>query len=149
MGSRTGAELTSYLLQSAAEGGRLAVMKYLNSQGCDWGDVLGVCVHAALGGSVDALAYAFDQKANHIVIEQDEEQVWLGMLLNAAGGNDKLEAAKWLRQQGAEWPNVLRFTIQYDEGGEKVYKWEHNALQWARAEGCTSPTTKPPTGNTA
>eukprot|EP00953_Heterococcus_sp_UTEX-ZZ885_P036050 18588-Heterococcus_DN1.PRE.2 len=33
-------------------------------------------------------------------------------MLNAAGANDHLAAAKWLRQQGADWPPVLRHSGQ-------------------------------------
>jgi hypothetical protein len=45
-------------------------------------------------------------------------------MLNAAGANSKLAAAKWLRQQGAEWPAVIN--------------WCGCSLDWAGSEGCTA-----------
>jgi hypothetical protein len=56
-------------------------------------------------------------------------------ILNAAGGHDRLEVAQWLRQQGAEWPLVLR--TNYHTGGP--VSWHGATFDWARAEGCTSP----------
>jgi hypothetical protein len=52
--------------------------------------------------------------------------------LGYAGGCSNLLAAKWLRQQGAEWPLVLR-----DYEGTS---WHGDVLAWARAEGCSTPT---------
>jgi hypothetical protein len=52
--------------------------------------------------------------------------------LNAAGAGGRLQVAQWLRQHGAEWPIVLR-------AGRM--RWTGESLAWARAEGCTSPTT--------
>eukprot|EP00953_Heterococcus_sp_UTEX-ZZ885_P040980 20934-Heterococcus_DN1.PRE.2 len=37
-------------------------------------------------------------------------------------------SSKWLRQRGAEWPDMLW------HGN----RWDGEVLQWARAEGCTS-----------
>eukprot|EP00953_Heterococcus_sp_UTEX-ZZ885_P016488 9271-Heterococcus_DN1.PRE.3 len=51
-------------------------------------------------------------------------------LLRTAGVY-QLVIAQWLRQQGAEWPTQLR---------SHGRPWSTDALQWARAEGCTSPT---------
>jgi hypothetical protein len=38
----------------------------------------------------------------------------------------KLATAKWLKEQGAEWPYLLH-----------VPSWGHDVLTWARAEGFT------------
>jgi hypothetical protein len=89
-----------------------------------------------MGGSVDVLAYLCFE------LEPDEMDDMLDMMLNAAGAKGHLKAAKWLRQQGAEWPPVLRFVTQYANGGEDAFEWQHNTLEWARAEGCTAPTTE-------
>eukprot|EP00953_Heterococcus_sp_UTEX-ZZ885_P016491 9272-Heterococcus_DN1.PRE.3 len=51
-------------------------------------------------------------------------------LLRTAGVY-QLVIAQWLRQQGAEWPTQLR---------SHGRPWGAAALQWARDEGCTSPT---------
>eukprot|EP00953_Heterococcus_sp_UTEX-ZZ885_P017511 9799-Heterococcus_DN1.PRE.1 len=53
-------------------------------------------------------------------------------MLNVAGAYRRLAAAKWLRQQGAEWPAVLKYESR---------AWNTDVVQWARDEGCTSPTT--------
>jgi hypothetical protein len=130
-----GAALHVGLLGAAAEGGHMTLLQYLVSQGCDWAEVLGICLHAASGGHIYVLEYVCDK------IEQDEERAWLSVMLNAAGGHGKLAAAKWLRQRGAEWPGVLRFSFHHDDGEGTVFEWTHDLLEWARAEGCTSPTT--------
>eukprot|EP00953_Heterococcus_sp_UTEX-ZZ885_P042253 21482-Heterococcus_DN1.PRE.3 len=62
----------------------------------------------------------------------------LSSMLNAAGAHDNLAAAKWLRQQGAEWPDVIRYF--YVNSFDGYTEWSGEALAWARAEGCTSPT---------
>jgi hypothetical protein len=54
-------------------------------------------------------------------------------MLNAAGAYSRLEAAQWLRQQGAEWPTVLQY---HDH--PVVITWHGRTLDWARSEGCTS-----------
>jgi hypothetical protein len=50
-------------------------------------------------------------------------------MLSSASRWNKLAAAKWLRQQGAEWPDRVRV-------GRR--KWTGDVLQWATAEGCTT-----------
>eukprot|EP00953_Heterococcus_sp_UTEX-ZZ885_P025779 13984-Heterococcus_DN1.PRE.2 len=54
-------------------------------------------------------------------------------MLNVAGVHGKLEAAEWLRSEGAKWPAVLR---KHDQ------KWPEVMLAWARKNGCTSPVDK-------
>jgi hypothetical protein len=48
-------------------------------------------------------------------------------LVLAAGG--LLETAKWLRNEGAEWPTVLKYGDMH---------WLMNIVRWARQSGCTS-----------
>jgi hypothetical protein len=81
-------------------------------------------VAAAQGGSVDVLAYAQQQG---IVFTAR----MLRQMLSIAGAHSKLAAAKWLRAQRAAWPAVLCWN---------GIAWPTDALAWARAEGCTSPT---------
>jgi hypothetical protein len=78
-----------------------------------------VCSSAAMGGSVDVMVYLQQQG---IQFTADV----LKDMLDHAGVHNKLAATQWLRQQGAEWPAVLR-------------AWPGEVLAWARAEGCTSP----------
>jgi hypothetical protein len=49
-------------------------------------------------------------------------------MLKLAARNNKLAAAKWLRDQGAEWPAAFGWP-----------RWSAAMLAWARAEGCTTP----------
>jgi hypothetical protein len=130
------AQLSSVLLGCAAESGCLEVFQYLVSQGCEW-HVYNVCFYAALGGSVHVLTYVFDQLQHNEVIT---EPALLTDMLNAAGAKEQLEAAKWLRQRGAEWPAVLLVVLPCDAGEKQAHKWRNATLRWARAEGCTSPT---------
>jgi hypothetical protein len=58
----------------------------------------------------------------------------LTAMLNWAGAAGNLTAAKHMRQHGAAWPDVL------DGGGGSRKPWRGEVLEWARAEGCTSPT---------
>jgi hypothetical protein len=39
-------------------------------------------------------------------------------------------AMQWLRQEGADWPNVLRYAGT---------QWPEASIAWCRAEGCDSP----------
>jgi hypothetical protein len=72
------------------------------------------------------------------VVEQGEvlDAALLTRALNCAGAHSKLEAAQWLRQHGAQWPAVLRYEHQ-----QLGLLWSDDMIFWARAEGCTAPTT--------
>jgi hypothetical protein len=104
----------------AAFGGHVDTLRWLHEHGCDW-DVDEIRVEAARSGSLDVLTY----------LQQQDDIDWntaaLKDMLNAAGACNKLAAAQWLREQGAEWPPVLE-------------QWYEDMITWARAEGCTSPT---------
>eukprot|EP00953_Heterococcus_sp_UTEX-ZZ885_P016771 9409-Heterococcus_DN1.PRE.3 len=52
----------------------------------------------------------------------------LTQTLDVDACHNKLAAAQWLREQGAEWPTAL--SLRY---------WKGEVLAWARAEGCTTP----------
>jgi hypothetical protein len=107
----------------AAAQGHAETLKWLFEHGCPWQADL-VCSKAAEGGSVDVM-----------VLLQEYGFLYtpaiLTSMLNAAGAHNKLAAAQCLRQQGAEWPAVLK---------QHVTSWSGESLAWARAEGCTSPT---------
>jgi hypothetical protein len=90
---------------------------------------------AAAHGSIEAMAYLLP----HIEQSQFDSLFSARMdlkptraltaMLNIAGCNHQLAAAKWLRQQGAAWPTVLCHNFK---------EWSGAALAWAREEGCTS-----------
>jgi hypothetical protein len=111
------------VLTTAANDGCFELVQALYERGCPI-DVHAVCSAAACNGRVDILQY---------LQQLPDEPQWtpeqLTSLLNVAGINEHLAVAKWLRQQGAEWPTVL---------GDTTEKWQGKALQWARRQGCTS-----------
>jgi hypothetical protein len=113
---------------AAAETASFETLRWCREHGCPW-DSASICEAAARGGSVQVLCY-LQQRGMVITPAQ------LTAMLNAAGAHSKLAAAQWLREQGAEWPAILR----YEELYHKPLKWSGAALAWARAEGCDSPT---------
>jgi hypothetical protein len=86
----------------------------------------------AQGGSVEALKYLQQQGSVFTPLR-------LTHMLNVAGAHNQLAAAQRLRKQGAEWPDALCFFegIIWHDG---PLEWSGDTLAWARAEGCTSPT---------
>jgi shikimate 5-dehydrogenase len=60
-------------------------------------------------------------------------------MLSSAGHNNKLAAAQWLRQQGADWPAVLVHNVHV-ASHTIAMPWPTKAVAWAREQGCTSPT---------
>jgi hypothetical protein len=105
-----------------AMNGHGSTLRWLHEHGCPCMlDV--IYLPAAQGGSVDAMKFLQQQGIVYTA-------VMLREMLNVAGAYSKLAAAKWLRAQGAEWPQVLEY-------GQP---WTGDTLLWARAEGCTSPT---------
>jgi hypothetical protein len=107
---------------SAASSGHVGTLRWLHEHDCPW-SAARTCEAAAAGGSIAAIEYVLQQG---LVFTPE----LLTVTLNAAGAHNKLAAAQWMRQQGAEWPSVLR-------AHDTV--WSGDTLAWARAEGCTSP----------
>jgi hypothetical protein len=104
----------------AAVGGHVDV-SWLMDNGCPW-DVGDLCKSAVQGGSVKVLAH-LQQRG---LLSSTEV---LTELLNTAAGYNRLAAAKWLREQGAEWPAAF---AQRRPG--------LTVLVWARTEGYSPPT---------
>jgi hypothetical protein len=148
----------AFAMKVAADKGYLHICKYLHEQGCARGTT--VCYYAASGKHLHTLRWlrenecpwdfeslrrlAARDRSIEIMMylkQQSEGAEWnaelLTDMLNKAGCYNQLEAAKWLRQQGAEWPNNADPT-----GGVRLLVrgefWEGDTLQWARAEGCTT-----------
>jgi hypothetical protein len=104
-----------------------ATLQWLRDHGCPW-DVAKVRLAAAKSGNIDILAYAKQHSDMPAAAE-------LTKMLNIAGAYNKVEAAQWLRQQGACWPIVL----EYKEQGSYTsftQVWHGATLKWARNEGC-------------
>jgi hypothetical protein len=113
---------------SAAREDHINMLRWLRENGCPW-DISKVSISAAHCGSTSILDY---------VIEQGEvlDAELLTDALICAGASDQLHAAQWLRQHDAQWPAVLSY-----EDFDEIKQWSGESLAWARAEGCTSPTT--------
>jgi hypothetical protein len=88
-----------------------------------------VCTGAACGGYPDIFDYVIEQGG---VLDAE----LLKHALNLAGVHNRLQAAQWLREHGAQWPAVLSHTVLFC-----TMQWSVEMIAWARAEGCTSPTT--------
>jgi hypothetical protein len=109
---------------SAAKRGHVDTLRWLHEQGCPW-DSREVGITAALSGHLSVIVYV-------VGAEPAPSAALLTELLNAAAINDHLAVAQWLRQRGAQWPAVLKYSDT---------AWKTNVLQWARDEGCNAPTT--------
>jgi hypothetical protein len=137
----------------AAGYGQTAVCEYLHAQQCPRDAV--ACFAAARRCHMGTLqwllehGYPFDDCVlwraaavrGHIAVMSyllqvapDASSDNFALTLFLAGASDQLAAAQWLRAHGAAWHHVLRVVV---EG--KRYQWEGAVLEWARAEGCTSP----------
>jgi hypothetical protein len=117
----------------AASYGELDVLRWLREHGCPW-NVQDMCICAARYGYTLILDYVIEQ--GEVL---DAEQ--LTDALKCAGAYNQLQAAQWLRQHGAQWPAVLTCVVEFTNGDESdSIQWSGELLAWARAEGCTSPT---------
>jgi hypothetical protein len=139
-------------MHEAATHGDLHLCKWLRSAGCPWNGT--ACEAAARGGhlevvlqflhesgcvcddtsilyetvNVDILQYLWEQGLQQVATAAAQ----LSDVLSYAGSCNKLDIAKWVRQHGAQWPDVLQ-----DIDG---FPWHDSMVAWARAEGCTAPT---------
>jgi hypothetical protein len=109
------------------EHGNLDMLRWFRQHGCPWDSGL-IATDAAYNDSVELLEYL---QHEGVVFSANKLQ----QLLNVAGAFNSLTTAKWLRQQGADWPAVLQAYGGYFEDDE----WSGNVLTWARSEGCDSP----------
>jgi hypothetical protein len=139
-------------MREAAGAGMIPMCDYLLSQGCPCDS--SACTECADYGQLETLRWllqhncalnaavaAFAAAASgHIPVLQFM-RTELGVewstrqlcdLLNTAGAHKHLEAAKWFRQLGAEWPTYLN-------DDSELCDWSGAALKWARSEGCCAP----------
>jgi hypothetical protein len=121
-----GYKLHKDLIMIAIEADQFEALSWLNTQKCPSTGTPSV-VLAARCGAMRILQRIFELIGDAMVPHSHK-------LLNAAGACGMLEAAQWLRSQGAEWPPVLR---------EKGKSWCGEVLAWARAQGCESPVSLP------
>jgi hypothetical protein len=86
------------------------------TNGCPW-EARELCMKAVQGGSIEVLSHLQQQAALNTSLLTD--------MLDFAAGYSNVAVAKWLREQGAEWPAV-----------DHIQFWSEEVLAWARAEGC-------------
>jgi hypothetical protein len=143
-----GVVLDAIVVRSAAAHGRTAMCKYLRSRQCPWDS--GSCYAAAQGGHAETLRWLVDtgcawhamympvaaaQGGSIEVMQYLQQQgiVYtadlLTEMLNIAGVYNKLAAAQWLREQGAEWPAKLKYVGTV---------WPAEMIAWAKAQGCNA-----------
>jgi hypothetical protein len=108
----------SFTAREAALCSHVELLQQLMDNGCPW-EARQLWLAAAEGGSVEVLTHLQQQGLLTSV-------PLLTSMLNVAAVHNKLAAAQWLRQQGAEWPAAMR---------------AHSAevLAWATAEGYQLP----------
>jgi hypothetical protein len=84
---------------SAVCGGHIELLRWLVGSGCPW-DGRDLCCAAAERGHIEVLSYLQQQG-----FQADADL--LTRMLDKAACYDKLPAAKWLKDQGAAWPESL------------------------------------------
>jgi hypothetical protein len=117
-----GCPWNAYACYLAAAGNNLPTLRWLHENGCPGALSDDSSIAAARCGSVDIMLYMQQQGAQ-----------WSDQLLtqmNTAGAFRHLAAAQWLRQQGAQWPPVLRLCDK---------RWGRDVITWARQQGRTAP----------
>jgi hypothetical protein len=107
-----------FTCSGAAANGRVNVLSWLRDSGCPCNEGF-LVVLAASSGSIPILQYILDQ---HLLRDEFTQAELLSAMLARAGASSKLAAAKWLRQQGADWPATAAH-------------WTGEVLEWAKAEG--------------
>eukprot|EP00953_Heterococcus_sp_UTEX-ZZ885_P023698 13014-Heterococcus_DN1.PRE.1 len=152
-----GAVFTEDTMHCAAAQGHTAVCEYLLAEQCPCSET--ACIAAALRCQLDTLQlliehgcpfaadtlYAMAARGGHVSVLNYLQKIGLtasslalmGSLI-IAGSLSHLAAAQWLRAQGVEWPLILSMPVEDSESNE-MKLWEGAVLEWARAEGCTSP----------
>jgi hypothetical protein len=105
---------------AAARGDQLAALQWLRQHECPYSQEA-ACKQAALGGSMSVMAALVAEFSAAVRAKR------LTAMLLAAGSADKLEAAQWLRLQGADWPLMLCYAGR---------RWPRRCVQWAREQGC-------------
>jgi hypothetical protein len=132
-------ECDEQVMCAAAEGGHVAMCQHLRANGCAWS--IAACQDAAAYDRVGALRWLrdngcpFDAAAVGVVAAASGDSLkvmayllaegllspeLLTKMLNLAGATEHLAAVQWLRQHGAEWPAVLRYTV-LDYHGEVLH----------------------------
>jgi hypothetical protein len=105
-------------VQAAGAAATTEPLRWLFSKGCP--HYYKADVAAARNASLEVLQFL------HEHLEQQWNAQMLRSLLWAASASGRLENCKWLREQGAAWPQHLD-------------TWPQHSIDWARGEGCDAP----------
>jgi hypothetical protein len=108
----------------ACASGNVEMVQYLIASGCSVSDSASQ-IKAATCSAAHMLAYLRD--AGHGVWDQAA----LNRLLVEAGMHGQIEPLKWLRAQGAQWPNTVCRPVY-----ERHRCWALSTLQYAIENGC-------------
>jgi hypothetical protein len=102
--------------RDAAAAGHVELLRWLlEEQGCPY-DLWQLRYTAALSGCLPAIKYLHN-------LQPAATPAQLLKMLTVAGAYNNLPVAKWLRQQGAQWPAVLRYGWNC---------WSRGVVMWAR-----------------
>jgi hypothetical protein len=114
--------LKSICMPVCCQGGHLDTLRCLREHGCPW-DEDQVRRRAARRGSVAILEYIQQQGLLTTTAQLTE-------MLNIAGvARNNQAAVQWLREQGAQWPETLKY---------RSARWRRATIAWAREQGCTA-----------
>jgi hypothetical protein len=138
-----GAVFDTQTMKAAAKHGYLDICKHLRSQGCHWDDhvtfaaktleILKWLHENGCPWDVDMTLLMMPDRPirKYVIAESGTSVSKLSELLNLAGIEFNSYIGKRLREEGAKWPNILKY-------GRQV--WKPEMIEWARSQGCTSPT---------
>ena len=124
--------LSHKLCTAAASWDQLDTLMWLREAGCDW-RAFEVADAARTCRSIVEFVHAQGERFT-------PAQMTLLLSNAAVTAEDEahLTCARWWREQGAEWPEILCAVL---DTGDEFFdaEWEPVAVQWARSEGCTAP----------
>jgi Ankyrin repeats (many copies) len=115
------------ICRDAAYFGKLGLLQWLHSNGCQWNENI-VLLNACRCGKVPMLQWL-------VSVTKPWSQSTKAAMLDIAASCDGLAAAQWLRACGAAWP--VTFASEYDSANGEVVNqcWSLSAVQRAIANG--------------
>eukprot|EP00953_Heterococcus_sp_UTEX-ZZ885_P015932 8975-Heterococcus_DN1.PRE.1 len=105
---------------AAAGINKQGIVRWLHEHGCPW-DTRELCVYTPYQPS--AMLNYMKSKGVHWTTAE------LTDMLQEVGTKGSLETAKWLRNEGADWPSILKY-------GDM--NWVEDIINWAKEAGCSN-----------
>eukprot|EP00953_Heterococcus_sp_UTEX-ZZ885_P002161 1680-Heterococcus_DN1.PRE.7 len=115
-------------------GDNIQILNWLIEHGVTYDDEIALL--AAQHNRDKVLEHVIDNPNTWDTAVRDDYK--LKQLLHAAGAFGSLEACKWLRNNGASWPDVHALYWPPNHCPRDALYWSEDTLEWAKAEGCTS-----------